>query len=63
MKIRLDHWRGALELNLIQTVRMMRLAMAHISNGSPRHCRGGCGCDRVHRPAARLLDQWLKYSG
>src|ERR1700746_2664647 len=27
-----DDWRGALERNLIQTVRMMRLALAHMKN-------------------------------
>src|SRR6516164_382764 len=30
---------------------------------APRHRRAGGGCDRVHRLAARPLDQRPKYSG
>jgi 3-oxoacyl-[acyl-carrier protein] reductase len=39
-----DDWRGALELNLVQTVRIMRLALPHMKDRDPSLpvlCRGG----------------------
>src|SRR6516162_4091908 len=36
---------------------------SRFSDGPPRHRRGGGGCDRIHRLAARPLDQRPKYPG
>src|SRR5215469_10543651 len=36
---------------------------SRFSDGPPRHRRGGGGCDRIHRLAARPLDQRSKYPG
>jgi NAD(P)-dependent dehydrogenase (short-subunit alcohol dehydrogenase family) len=43
-----DDWRGALERNLIQTVRMMRLALPHM-----REAVLLCGARRRHRALNR----------
>ena len=39
------------------------LRPSRFSDGPPRHRRGGGGCDRIHRLAARPLDQRPKYPG
>ena len=44
-----------------------RLTPTDVRHGFPMGRLGtaeeGCGCDRVHRLAARLLDQWPQHSG
>jgi NAD(P)-dependent dehydrogenase (short-subunit alcohol dehydrogenase family) len=54
-----EDWRGALERNLIQTVRMMRLALAHMKGRPGRWQRLGPLPARQPRVFRRLRASWF----